>query len=192
MRTLGLAVQHPLATEAGGEAKAAHRQGEAILEGVQVRAAGEALGLAAAFRLDASQQRRIRRTDLVFSQAADALDIEDAAGDLDPVDGLAVSAPDPDLRGRTCVAVEADHEQPLSRRRAYLICVEPDLGARRGAADRKAALLEFAGKREPGRRGLGPAGERHGGAREDQGPAIQALALPRVSIHRWVASRGPA
>ncbi len=167
-----------------------HRQREAILEVVEIGAAGEALRLALRLRLDAGEQGRIARADLVFGQAVDALDVEDAGGDGGPVRRHSIPGAHLDLRTRGRVTVEADHEEAARRRLADGLPIEQHLRPGRRAAEGETALLEASGKLEPWPGGIGPASEGAGRARKDQPAAVHAFSWD--SSQRWVASLGPA
>ncbi len=138
------------------------------------------------------QERGIGRGDLIFGQAVDPLDVEDAPGDGQLVRRLPAIRPYADFLRLRPVAIEADHEQALGRGSAHVLAVEEHLRPRCGAADGEAALLEAAEELQPRRGGVGPPRKGRSGAGEDQDAAVQAFALPWVSSQRWVASLGPA
>ncbi len=137
---LGLAVQHALTAEPGGEARPFDRQDEAAREAGPVHMAGEPHGLALSLGGDAGQQHRVTGRHLVFGQAVDALDVEDARRDLEAAVGFAGRGLHAQVDAGGRVAIEADDEQSVRRRRAGRLSVDEDLGPGFGAPDGVARL----------------------------------------------------
>lgn len=168
VRALGLAVEDALAAEPPGAAPTlgGQRHGEAAAEVLGVDAAGQGGLLDGVLFLQPGQQGRIAGADLVFRQARDALDVEVARGDGEDMAGRAAGAGDPQGAAGGGVTVEADDEQAAGAGAADGLLVQPDVGARRGAAEGEAALAPDAAQLERRRRGQRRAGNGRRGQAE--------------------------
>jgi hypothetical protein len=154
---LGLAVEDALAAEPPRAPPALGRQGhgETASEVLGVDAAGQGGLLQRVLFLQLGQQGGVAGADLVFRQAGDALDVEVAGGDGEDMAGGAAGAGDAKGAAGGGVAVEAEDEQAGRAGAADGLLVEPDVGARRGAAEGEAALPPDTVQLQRRRRGQG-------------------------------------
>lgn len=146
VRSLGHPIQNALAAKSSRQPEFLQRKNEACPEILTVRPTGKANGLARRFSGNPGQQGLTLGIDLVFSQAADLLDVENAWCNARHMFGGAFGRYGAYCGFRFCVPVKADDEQALRRSLPFIDPIHIDLRPRPGAADQGAALLRAAGE----------------------------------------------